>query len=81
MLYKAVKPMLVTDYQVVWHHWSVECPSSWKLYGSEGTQAANQLNGGGGMDWQLIHEVTTPRTEPATFKYLNFTVSDPGFCK
>ena len=36
---------------MVWTKWDWECPSSWKLYGSEGTTEPTQLNGGGGMDW------------------------------
>ena len=76
IMYKAPAPTLLTDYQIVWHHYSVECPTSWNLYGSEGTTGPTELNGGGGMDWTLVHVVGTPRTEPDTFKYLNFTVGD-----
>ena len=48
-----------------------ECPTAWSLYGSEeyGTSG----------DWKLVHRVKHHRTEAATFKYLNFTVDDPGY--
>ena len=69
------------DYQVVWRQWNMECPTSWRLFGSEGTTDPTELNGGGGMGWTLVHEVGTSlaRTESETFKYLNFTVTNPGY--
>lgn len=38
-------------------------------------------NDTGAMEWTLIHQVAFPRTEPETMRYLNFSVTDPGYYK
>jgi hypothetical protein len=69
LLYVAHKPFLLTDYQLLWYTSSSECPSKWRLYGQEETSGS----------WELVDTMLGPRTEPATYKFMNRTVDNPGY--
>jgi hypothetical protein len=70
IVYTARAAFLLTDYQLQWDLVTSECPSKWRVFGREGASAASP--------WVLVDTVSGPLTEPATWKFVNRTVDNPG---
>ena len=69
IFYAAYEPFILTDYQLLWRYKSNECPSKWRIYGKETS----------GSVWELVDTMDGPRTESASYKFINRTVDSPGF--
>lgn len=49
--------------------WHTEQPVAWRVYGLESPA----------LKWELVDTFKGPRTEPATYKFMNKTCDNPGF--